>query len=70
MHKPTEQDAVDEKINKFLSRKAAWKTSSKTLTEHLMPPRRTASDDSDISYELLDWHHTDMVRGTNWQKAH
>jgi hypothetical protein len=71
MFKPTEEDAVDEKIHRFLNRKAPWKTAGKLLSEQLTPTRSgTASSDSDISYELLDWQHTSVVRRANWQKAH
>lgn len=69
MFKPTEEDAVDEKIHRFLSRKAPWKTAGKLLSEQLTTRGGTASSDSDISYELLDWQHTEMVRRANWQKA-
>jgi hypothetical protein len=72
MSKSTDQNVIDNKIHNFMARKSLWKTFSKTIGEYLSPSQRAkiTSNDSDISYEPLDWNHSDAVTNGRWQKAH
>ena len=71
MHKPTDQNAIDQKIHKFMARKSPGRTFSQSVAEHLTPvlgSKRSAS--SEIAYEPLEWHQANATLNTTWQKAH
>jgi hypothetical protein len=72
MHTPADQINVDDKINRFMTRKTSslWSNFSRTLTGHWASKSRN-SVGSDISYEPLEWNRTDsVVRHLRLQKAH
>lgn len=70
MYTPIEKNAIDQKINNFMARKSPSRTFSKTLAARLTPSLKSKpSSSTDISYETLDWHQSEGMPHTSWQKA-
>lgn len=70
MRESMNQQTVDNKIHHFLNTKSPWRTFSKSVAEHFTPARRDNSlEESDISYEQLDWNRSEAAAQTRWQKA-
>ncbi len=65
MLKPTDQKAIDKRINDFMARKSPWKQFSKSIADQLAPVSRLRKESrSDISYETLEWSHHPVARTT------
>ena len=70
MYTPIQQDAIENKIHEFMSRKSPTRTFSKTLAERISPSHRAKRRSSEITYEPLEWHQSSAAAHSLWQRAH
>lgn len=58
MREMTSQDAVDERIHRFMARKSPMRTLSKTIADHLASDQNSFGTESGISFEQTRWQRT------------
>lgn len=62
MYTPIDQDAIDERIHRFMARKSPLKTLSKTIADRLVSSAHATSAKSDITYEPIKWQTRQAAR--------